>query len=499
METKTGKFSVCSGKTVAGELQIAGPESRIVLRDDESFLVDDSEPNLCITGTLYDQTKITLIGCIQTSATSQRGAGEGADSHSVTLFPHFIAQGPMHLEPDKPTIREISFTFEDVATLFYDFDAFGGAGEAEAFIDAIVKANEEKFGRKIRTGPRPEIAYFAGQSLIIEADTSIGQIRAEHRPSWPIGGPQGIQIDNQIWVTITPESPVTLDDAVNRLTSLLRFIAVAVGRTQDLPLFVVRAGTSDASQVVRVHWSDYPRRVGQVTGALGKPQPGDLPLDSIHRPQEFVAVLKSWLAVNGERLVARARIDDTLSQQNHYTVDRLVGAANAFDHLPASAVPRRVDLTPEVAAAKTACEEIVRALPKSDERQSLLNDLGRLGKASLKQKVRYRARYITTAAGDKFPSLDFACDQAVNCRNHFVHGSKFDFELDHPSANQSFLTDTLEFVFTASELIEAGWDIRRSLNTPTSMSHPFGSYRMHYEVNLRNLRACAKPSVHDDP
>jgi ApeA N-terminal domain 1 len=498
METKTGKFSVSPSRVVAGELQVAGPGSCIVLRDDEFFYIND-ESNLCITGTLYDQTKITLIDCIQTSAMSQRRAERGSDSHSVTLFPHFIAQGPIHLEPDKPIIREISFTFEDVAILFYDFDAFGGAVDATALIGAVVKANEEKFGRKIRIGPRPEIAYFGGQSLIMEADTSIGQIRAEHRPSWPIGGPQGVRIDNQIWLTIIPEIPVTMNDAVDRLTSLLRFVAIAVGRTQCLPIFVVRAVTGDASQEVRVHWSDYPRRSGQVTDALRKPQPSDLPLDSIHRSKEFVTVLKAWLAVNRERLVARARIDDALSQQNHYTVDRLVGAANAFDHLPASAVPGRVDLTPEVTAAKTACQKIVRALPKSDERQTLLNDLGRVGKACLKQKVRHRARHITAAAGDKFPSLDFVCDQAVNCRNYFVHGSKFGFELTHPSPNQSFLTDTLEFVFAASEFIEAGWDIRRFLNAPTSMSHPFGSYRMHYEVNLRRFRASATPAIHDNP
>jgi hypothetical protein len=492
MNTKTGKFSVAPGRAVAGELHIAGPESAIVLRDNECFQIGDGQ-NLCITGSLYDQTKITLIQCVRTAETTQRLAADGAKSHSVTLFPHFIAEGSTHLEPDKPVIREFSFTFEDVAALFYDFDAFGGAVDATAFIETIVKQTAERLCREIRTGPRPEIAYFTGRCSIIEADTSIGHIRVEHRPSWPIGGPQGVRIDNQIRVSVVPEYPVTLNDSADRLTSLLRFIAVAVGRKQNLPLFVVRFGTGDAYQVVRIHWSNYPRRAGEFDDARGRPKPGDLPLDSIRRPEEFVAVLKSWLAVDRERLVARARIDETLAQQNHYTVDRLAGAANAFDHLPESAVPRRVVLAQEVADALAACQKIVRALPKSDERQSLLNDLGRLGKASLKKKVRHRAAYITSAVGKSFPGLDFACDQAVNCRNHFVHGSEFDLDLEPPSANQSFLTDTLEFMFTASELIEAGWDISQFLNTPTSMSHPFGSYRMNYEFNLRTLRESAKP------
>jgi hypothetical protein len=184
----------------------------------------------------------------------------------VTLFPHFIAQGSLHLVPDQPTVRDLSFTFDDIAPLFYDFDAFSGAVDATAFIDPIVNANAQHFGRKIRTGPKPEIAYFAGERRIIEAETSLGQVRVEHRPSWPIGGPQGVKIENEIWVTLTPPLPVTLSDAVDRLMNLLRFIAVAVGRKQNLPRFVVRVGTG-ASDFLAVHWSDYPRRESHVGGA----------------------------------------------------------------------------------------------------------------------------------------------------------------------------------------------------------------------------------------
>jgi hypothetical protein len=497
MDVKTGKFFVSPGRAVAGELTIAGPDSSIVLRDDAVFPIG-AEPNLCITGTLYDQTKITLIDCVRTAQSTHTRPQDGVKSHSVTLFPHFIAQGSLHLVPDTPSVRDLSFTFDDITSLFYDFDAFGGAVDATAFIDPIVSANAKQFGRKIRTGPSPEIAYFAGERLIMAADTAIGHVRVEHHPSWPVGGPQGVKIENEIRVSITPVAPVTLNEAIDRLMSLLRFIAIAVGRKQNLPRVVVRVGEA-ASPVLTVHWSDYPRRKGHVEGARDSPQPADLPLDSIHRREEFVAVLQSWLARDQERRIARARIDDTCAQGNHYSVDRLVAAANAFDQLPESAVPKAVALTPAVAAAKQACEEIVGALPPCDERQSLLSALGRLGTASLKQKVRHRASIIIAAASGRFPDLDFVCNQAVNCRNHFVHGSDFDFELEAPSSNQSFLTDTLEFVFIASELIEAGWDLGRFLDTPTSMSHPFGSYRIHYAVNLHTLRASAIPRADKKP
>jgi hypothetical protein len=44
-------------------------------------------------------------------------------------------------------------------------------------------------------------------------------------------------------------------------------------------------------------------------------------------------------------------------------------------------------------------------------------------------------------------------------------------------------------VFAASDLIEAGWDAKAWCATPTSMSHPFGRYRISYAENLRKLRS----------
>jgi hypothetical protein len=167
--------------------------------------------------------------------------------------------------------------------------------------------------------------------------------------------------------------------------------------------------------------------------------------------------------------------------------------------LPESAVPASTTLSEELAAAKKQCKAVFVALPESDERESLLNALGRLGRASLKQKVRYRAKKILSVVGERFPKLDWVCDRAVECRNHFVHGSALKFELERPSTNLGFLTDTLEFVFTASEFVEASWDINRFLGTPTSMSHPFGSYRVRYKDGLEGLIASTtKPDARVD-
>jgi hypothetical protein len=495
---RTGKFLVSADKAVSGELNIAGPQSSIVLRDDEFFLIG-GEPNLNITGSLYDQTKITLIDCIRTSATSHKVPGEGAESHSVTLFPHFITQGRVYLDPCKPTIRAVSFTFEDAPSLFYDFDAFGSLIDAAPYIQSITDINAKKFERTIRTGSHPHIVYFTGQLLIVEASTAIGKITAQHCPTWPIGGPKGVRIDNEIWVSITPDSPVTFDDAINRMLSVLRFITIAVGRRQTVSQFSVDAGSGEVAQSLNVWWSNHPRQSPERSGGGNSPQPRDLPLNPIDHSDEFVAVLKSWLAVDAERRFARVRADDSFAHKNVYTVDRLVGAANAFDLLPESAVPQSVALSPELLAAKKQCKAAFRGLPESDERESLLRAIGHLGHAMLKQKVRHRANIITRATGNQyFQSLDYVCNQAVECRNHYVHGSPVKFDLEPPSRHFGFLTDALEFVFAASELIESGWDIVRFLKTGTSMTHPFGVYAVTYNENLQSLRVSAKVSATDE-
>jgi len=233
VEIKTGRFSLSPGKTVVGELNIAGRDSSLVLRDHEQMHIDDRS-GLWITGSLYDLTKVTLIQCIQLAQKTRTWPNEGDRVHSATLFPNFVALGRIHLLRDEPSIRGIHFTFEDATALFYDFDAFGSIVDAVPFIDAIVNDNAKKYGRPIRIGPSPEIAYFTGQHLIIEADTALGMVRAEHRPTFPGGGTRGVRIDNEIWISITPPSPITFDDAVDRIFPLLRFITLAVGRAQGI-------------------------------------------------------------------------------------------------------------------------------------------------------------------------------------------------------------------------------------------------------------------------
>jgi hypothetical protein len=180
--------------------------------------------------------------------------------------------------------------------------------------------------------------------------------------------------------------------------------------------------------------------------------------------------------------------------QREYSIDRLISAANMFDILPSSAVPSTVCLSDEVKKAKAACRKIFKALPKTmPERESVLDALGRVGKANLKQKIRHRARLICEVIGDRFPDLSWVTDEAVNCRDRYVHGGKSSFNYNEHFSSVVFLTKTLEFVFVASDLIEAGWDAKAWSERPTVGSHYLSRYGVDYAAELQALKALKRP------
>ena len=110
--------------------------------------------------------------------------------------------------------------------------------------------------------------------------------------------------------------------------------------------------------------------------------------------------------------------------------------------------------------------------------------------------IRYRAQPLIDVIGDRFQELVMVIDEAVNCRNHYVHGTappRLDYNNNFDGV--IFFTDTLEFVFATSELIEAGWDIKTWIDAPHVMSHPFSSYCKNYAENLLRLKSLLEKST----
>ncbi len=478
-----GRFTVPPGRDVYGELTLSGARTSLYLQDNDHFTTH-ALPGQYIKGVLHDLTKISLISCITTSGPGSATRGEESYQFA-TVFPHFVVYGDNYLGPDEKTIVEVHFVIDDASTLFYDFDAFGFLIDARPFIEKIANAN--CLPRKIQTGPDPEILYFTGKTDIFSVDTVLGKVSASHNPSHNVGGPDGVRLKNTILVTIVFKEPVIFEDSIFRTSTLLRYLEMLVGRPQNLLSLNLRAVSDEQKPVfLQVHWSMPPKRESSQEGE--KPHPSDVLLDAVRQPEEFSDVLANWLDREHDWRDARLRFSNSFAEQNHYSIDRLIGSANMFDILPSSAVPSDVQLSDELKTAKETGCKTFRALSESPERDSVLGALGRIGKANLKQKIRHRARRIIEAIGERFPELSTVTDEAVNCRNYYVHGSEPRFDYSGNLGTVNFFTDTLEFVFAASDLIEAGWDVKSWSNVGTTMSHPFARFRVSYAPRLQELK-----------
>jgi hypothetical protein len=377
---------------------------------------------------------------------------------------------------------------DDADALFHDFDAFGLVRDAPRFIENLVQENSRAIGRKIPTGPNPVILYFTVKNEIVTAETNIGLISATHGPSFNTGGPSGVRLDNKIFLSIHFKEPLTFGEAMASISAPLQYFGVLIGRLQHLSNFSIRAEAPDERPcVLEVHWSLAPRREPPNEGE--KPHSADILIDPVESPGEFSRTLSSWLDRHKTWEDARLRFATSFARQREYSIDRLISAANMFDILPSSAVPSTVCLPGEVTKAKAACRKLFKALAKTLlERQSVLDALGRVGKANLKQKIRHRVGVIDTVIGIWFPDLSWVTDEAVNCRNHYVHGGKSSFNYNENFSAVVFLTKTLEFVFIASDLIEAGWDAKAWYERPTVGSHYLSRYRIDYAAELQALK-----------
>nr|VFK50635.1 MAG: hypothetical protein BECKTC1821D_GA0114238_11157 [Candidatus Kentron sp. TC] len=494
MKRLRGIFQLPRNREAFGEIRFKGPNSLLNLssHSEPIFLHEISH----LHGTTFDQRKVTCIDCVGFSPGSNnvRQGDDWIHSYFGHCFPHFVTVGDEHVDPGADTVRGIHFTTDDLPSLFYDFDAFGHVIDAEPIIDTVLATRKLRGLRPVEAGEGPLIAYFTGKFTVIEVDTDIGKLTVRHQPSHNMGGPNGVFIKNRMVVSLNMGSPVTFREAFDRMLIVVDFLSVIAGRRQDINAIRLQTMISDdqARSPLSVYWSHAPKSRESKTDYL-KPHPGSVPLDPIRRPEEFSGVLKNWICRKAGWRTPRIRYVSCLSKGNQYDVDRLVAAANMFDILPAEAVPPPTPLPDDLAKSQAKCLTILKKRSPSQDRDSAISALKRMGKPSLPKKVQHRTTTVVRHLGPRFDELKYVVKIAVQCRNYFVHGgSDFNFRAIEPF--MGFLTDALEFVFAASDLIEAGWDAARWNNDSHGDGHTFARFRSIYEIQLRELRRAMERS-----
>ena len=479
----TGTFRVAPDREIHGNLSLDGPNTSLYLWDDTFFYIGPSAKKT-ITGILDNRKKVSLAECV-ISGPGSYGLQDNV-SHFYNIFPHYVITGDQHIAETDAKISNAYFLMDDATTLFHDNDAFGVVLNPHSIVKKIVES--QNINHKINERDFPWVGYYTGKREIFSSDTAIGRISAIHFPSYSIaGGPGGVKIDNKIFVKLRLGEVITFRQVVDRMWQALRFFGLIVGRAQNLVEFGVDTGTDRKPHILDVYCSMYPkyRRSESEFG----PDWRDVLMDAGRDPGGFAGVLAAWLERNNTWRVARERFFQSSGEHKSYGADRLISGANIFDLLPEADFPDPETPPIDLNCATEEAKKIFQSLPPSLDRDSVLGALGRVGKWTLKRKIRHRSRILLDKIEESLPDLSLVTDEAVNCRNHYVHGSPSRMDYNKHSHVTIFLTDTLEFVFAASDLVDAGWDIADWHKTGAHVDHPFGRYLHSYSSELAQLKS----------
>lgn len=499
----TGVFALGEGEAgeVSGQIKLDGSKSSLYAwwYGKHIDLSSMKWPRV-LKGVLSGGQRISLINCRVSERDGNYSANtiENKQFYNFSFFFDYAVFGE-YISRNEEEILGVSFLLDDADIIFNDPSAVGFKRTDDDSVRRIIQP--EAAGAGIKFGKFPVVSYHAGSAEVFASDTVLGVVSARRSPAFdPPRGSGAVRIENEVYVNLRFYEAVVFEDAVERAFRVREFFELLAGRPQNFSDFGVHKemgrelrdhyaiNQEDGQKATGVYtiygiqFPEYKRYEGEL-----KPGPSSVLAKAVQDPEKISSLLKDWLGRSQSWRDARSRFFACFAKQTSYDIDRLVAVANMFDILPDEAVPPEVELEENVKAARDECKKIFKKLPESPERQSLLNALGRVGKNTLKRKIRYRAKYVMDRIKDRVPELLTVTDEAVNCRNHYVHGSPCGINYNSETKLVAFLTDTLEFVFGASDLIEAGWDIESWLND-NFLHHVFGSYLVDYKCNLQKLR-----------
>lgn len=482
IQTANGIFSVSTAQKLTGSLSLNGEDTTLHLWGDQIENIDALN-GATITGILENQKKASLIDCVVTR--QGQSFGKGGVSHHYRLFPHYVVIGTRHRLSSERTITKISFVIDDAMALFHDRYAFGTVNIPPDRVKDI--ASMDLFEEVQFEDDYPVLAYWTGKTQIFSADTILGRISACHQPSYDMGGPHGACISNRIVVFVEFSEARNVKDTGAEIRKVLRFFHTILGRPQNLvELQIIDDGDPypESSDLQLSMYPKHSRRSGN-----REPDFRDILVDAATDREDFSQLLCEWLLKEDTWCTARSRFASGWSRARNYDADRIVGAANMFDLLPDNAAPSNSALEGRLEDAVRQSRKLFNGLPEGEKRNIILGDLGRLKKPSLKEKVRYRCQVISNRIGASIPNICEVTDAAVDLRNIFVHGSTASVaRKDKLQESISFLTDTLEFVFCASDLVESGWKIEAWHEKQKGAGHPFANYLRSYADELAKFR-----------
>ena len=442
-------FDAGEGRQIAGQLKLKRGDlfdSNVVTIADDKFLHIDSGGSL---HGISKAGKVSLLDCVRGGMLGTTDWGDFAIHHGDVAF-RYALFGRRHVAIDEECVRGIQFTLEGAESSVFAHDKFERFGYLrdpdEEILDAIKRKRPDYLKGDLVKG-KAMVSYFTGDwDFLPRFDTVLGTVHVGRSMQVDL---LGRNMEDTPRITVDFEdNPITLEGAWEKMREIRQFFAWMMGYASGWKDVLVSTSRldddgfwADADGEIEVfgpnEWKEVPEGVRQC-GTL---------IDASQHPDHFMEVMEKWLERNGNarRKSASTRFFGCFPGTSDRAVeDGIVSAANTFDLLPDEDKPERAK--------------------------------------RLRQIVEHRARVVLSCfSGQRLTQLEKVIELAVKCRNYYTHGPRdqnlgdvdyTDFEV------VLFLTETLEFIYGASELLLCGWDPAKSVRDEW---HLLGGYVKAYD------------------
>ncbi|SHH36046.1 hypothetical protein SAMN05216361_4381 [Marisediminitalea aggregata] len=443
-----GSFQVGCNDNVSGILNTEDGSKEFNCWSSEFFNVESHSD---IYGKTSEGKYISLINCL--GNTSQHRYGQTA-SFDAKIYSHLMIVGDSKISPSEDLFKSISLTIDNAERIIprhsgFDYINFPN----DELLSALKK---QDYHEELEPNERAIIAYFDGNFEIFSQDTKIGKVSASNRLSTGGGySINGVSIKNKVVVNIDFEEPLLLEEVFERAYKLSFFLRFVSGTGLHFGDISLKKDCEDEHQELLVYHSNY--NWGEDTKISFTSDP----LVDVNG-EEFLCILENWFDKE-ERDTVRYSFYGSYFQEG-YSPSRLIAVANLFDIFP-SPIGEEKKKLPE--GSSKLLEELDSRIRSDFEdfdeiKQSLLYSISNISRKSLKDRVFERINVLELHQKSRPLSADdlrYIVRKAILVRNFFVHGSGKDklFEKIDPFEFQSLFTDTFEYIYGWSELIEGGW------------------------------------------
>lgn len=433
--------------------------------------------------------KVSLLECVRPSV-GMTAWRDFAVHHGDLAF-RYAVFGRGFVSREEKCVWGIQFVLEGMKSSVFRFDeddSFGVVDDLNPdILKAIEKDQSDRMVVKLESGAM--FSYFTGKwDYLSRFTTALGRVHVTR--SMTVGVPESstphlvIGFDNE---------PVTLEDAWEKMREVRHFFSWMMGyapRWREVKVFTSRPkddGTWSGGEGMLDVFG--PNEWTETSGGGSQYQ---ALIDGSVDPDYLASVMQAWLERNGDGRRRRANLSFFGSLWRAPTIeDGIVAAANAFDLIPSEDKPDIQPLPSDVAEVLENTKKEVKSLISMDEaqREDVLNALARIrGNRRLRDVVEHRARAVVKHfRTDELKGLEDVIRLAVACRNYYTHGSSGKtgaVDFSDPGV-VSFLTDTLRFVYGASELLDCGWNPAK---VPyLAFRHPLMSYVKDYDERVAVL------------